>query len=238
ACNGGCGPVEMELRPLHPCAFVRDYPIAYHAAKSKRTPPMMSTSVPIDEQIALYKRGCAELFTEKDLRARLTAAQVANRPLRVKLGMDPTAPDIHLGHTVVLRKMRQFQDCGHKAVLIIGDFTARIGDPTGKTKARPQLDDAEIRTNAGTYFAQAGRVLDTRPEKLEIVHNSAFLAPLHLAEILKLMSHMTVAQMLHRENFKDRMKKEIDIVLTELMHPLMQAYDSVMIDADVELGGR
>ncbi len=198
---------------------------------------MATTQLSIDEQIALYKRGAAELFTEEDLRTRLTLAATQKRPLRVKLGMDPTAPDIHLGHTVVLRKMRQFQDCGHKAVLIIGDFTARIGDPTGKTKARPQLSAGQIKANATTYFEQAGHVLDTDPEKLEIVHNSEFLSRLDLADILKLMSHMTVAQMLQRENFKDRMKQDVEIVMTELMYPLMQAYDSVMIDADVELGG-
>lgn len=191
----------------------------------------------IDEQIALYQRGAAELFTEPDLRTRLTLAATQKRPLRVKLGMDPTAPDIHLGHTVVLRKMRQFQDCGHKAVLIIGDFTARIGDPTGKTKARPQLSPEQIKENAKTYFEQAGHVLDTSPDKLEIVYNSEFLSKLDLADILKLMSCMTVAQMLQRENFKERMKQDVEIVMTELMYPLMQAYDSVMIDADVELGG-
>ncbi|HPF37165.1 MAG TPA: tyrosine--tRNA ligase [Phycisphaerae bacterium] len=198
---------------------------------------MATTQLSIDEQIALFKRGAAELFTEADLRKRLVRAAEQKRPLRVKLGMDPTAPDIHLGHTVVLRKMRQFQDCGHKAVLIIGDFTARIGDPTGKTKARPQLSPEKIQENAQTYFEQAGHVLDTNPDKLEIVYNSSFLSKLDLADILRLMSHMTVAQMLQRENFKERMKQDVEIVMTELMYPLMQAYDSVMIDADVELGG-
>ncbi|MCB9854011.1 MAG: tyrosine--tRNA ligase [Phycisphaerales bacterium] len=198
---------------------------------------MATPQLSIDEQIALYKHGAAELFTEPDLRARLKLAATQKRPLRVKLGMDPTAPDIHLGHTVVLRKMRQFQDCGHKAVLIIGDFTARIGDPTGKTKARPQLSAEKIKENAKTYFEQAGHVLDTNPDKLEIVYNSEFLSKLDLADILKLMSCMTVAQMLQRENFKERMKQDVEIVMTELMYPLMQAYDSVMIDADVELGG-
>lgn len=198
---------------------------------------MPMTQPSIDQQIALYMRGVAELFTETDLRERLEIAAKEKRPLRVKLGMDPTAPDIHLGHTVVLRKMRQFQDCGHKAVLIIGDFTARIGDPTGKTKARPQLNEDKIKENATTYFEQAGHVLDTSPEKLEIVYNSSFLSKLDLADILRLMSHMTVAQMLQRENFKERMKQDVEIVMTELMYPLMQAYDSVMIDADIELGG-
>jgi tyrosyl-tRNA synthetase len=157
--------------------------------------------------------------------------------MRVKLGMDPTAPDIHLGHTVVLGKMRQFQDLGHKAVLIIGDYTARIGDPSGKTKTRPILDEATIKQNAETYFQQAGKVLDTRVEKLEIRCNSEWLAPMRLADVLKLMGHMTLQQMQQRENFKNRLADGTPIVLTELMYPLMQAYDSVMIEADVELGG-
>lgn len=192
---------------------------------------------PIEEQLSLLMRGCEAAYTEKELRKRLEKSREANRPLRIKLGMDPTAPDIHLGHSVVLRKMRQFQDCGHKAVLIIGDYTARIGDPTGKTKARPTLDEATIKQNAETYFQQAGHVLDTRPEKLEIRYNSEWLAKLTFADVLRLTSHMTVQQMLQRENFKLRIQDETPIIVTEMMYPLMQAYDSVMIDADVELGG-
>lgn len=190
-----------------------------------------------DEQVAALTRGCAEIFSTQELKKRIEKSIANQKPLRVKLGMDPTAPDIHLGHTVVLGKMRQFQDFGHKAVLIIGDYTARIGDPTGKTKARPVLDEATIKQNAETYFQQAGKVLDTDPARLEIRYNSEWLAPLRLADVLKLMSHMTVQQMLQRENFKNRIKEDVPIVLTELMYPLMQAYDSVMIDADVELGG-
>jgi len=192
---------------------------------------------PIDDQLKLLTRGCEAIYTEAELRKRLEASRASGKPLRVKLGMDPTAPDIHLGHTVVLRKMRQFQDCGHKAVLIIGDYTARIGDPSGKTKARPMLDEATIEKNAATYLAQAGHVLDTRPEKLEVRHNSEWLAKLSFADVLRLTSHMTVQQMLQRENFKLRMQEGTPIVMTELMYPLMQAYDSVVIDADVELGG-
>lgn len=191
----------------------------------------------IDEQISLLTRGCEAIFTEQDLRKRLEKSRTANKPLRIKLGMDPTAPDIHLGHTVVLRKMRQFQDCGHKAVLIIGDYTARIGDPTGKTKARPTLDEDTIKKNAETYFQQAGKVLDTDPAKLEIRYNSEWLASMNFADVLRLTSHMTLQQMQQRENFKLRLQEGVPIVLTELMYPLMQAYDSVMIDADVELGG-
>lgn len=198
---------------------------------------MPSVTPTIDEQLRLLVRGCEAIYTEKELRTRLEKSASTKKPLRVKLGMDPTAPDIHLGHTVVLRKMRQFQDCGHKAILIIGDYTARIGDPSGKTKTRPMLDEATIKKNAETYFQQAGHVLDTSPDKLEVRYNSEWLAPLNLADILRLMSHMTTQQMLQRENFAKRIEAEEPIVMTELMYPLMQAYDSVMIDADVELGG-
>lgn len=192
---------------------------------------------PIDQQLALLLRGCDAVYTDKELRARLDKSAAAGKPLRVKLGMDPTAPDIHLGHTVVLRKMRQFQDCGHKAVLIIGDYTARIGDPSGKTKTRPVLDEATIKKNAETYFQQAGHVLDTSKDKLEIRYNSEWLAQLNFADVLRLAGQMTVQQMLQRDSFAKRIAEQTPIVMSELMYPLMQAYDSVMIDADVELGG-
>ncbi len=195
------------------------------------------TAPSLDEQMRLLARGSEAIYTEKELRERLEKSRQSGKPLRVKLGMDPTAPDIHLGHTVVLRKMRQFQDCGHTAILIIGDYTARIGDPSGKKKARPMLDEATIQKNAETYFQQAGHVLDTSPEKLEIRYNSEWLAPLNLADNLRLMSHMTVQQMLQRESYSKRIEAEEPIIMTELLYPLMQAYDSVMIDADVELGG-
>ena len=191
----------------------------------------------VDEQIDLLKRGCEAIYSEADLRERLESCRREGRPLRVKLGLDPTAPDIHLGHTVVLQKMRQFQDCGHRAVLIIGDFTSRIGDPTGRTKTRPVLDDASIKANAKTYFEQAGHVLDTSEDKLEIRYNSEWLADLDLVDILRLTGHVTVAQMIQRESFKKRLNEGVDIAMTELLYPLMQGYDSVMIDADVELGG-
>lgn len=198
---------------------------------------MSNSFPPIDEQMALLTRGCEAIYTEKELRARIEASKKANRPMRVKLGLDPTAPDIHLGHTVVLRKMRQFQDCGHRAVLIIGDYTARIGDPSGKSKARPMLDEATIKQNAETYFRQAGKVLDTRPDRLEIRYNSEWLARMNLADLLRLTSHKTVQDLLERENFKLRRQKAQPIWMTEMLYPLMQGYDSVMIDADVELGG-
>lgn len=191
----------------------------------------------IDDQLSLLLRGAEAVYTPDELRKRLEAAARGNKPLRVKLGLDPTAPDIHLGHTVVLRKMRQFQDCGHKAVLILGDFTARIGDPSGKSKTRPVLDETAISANAETYFRQAGHVLDLRPERLEIRYNSEWLSKLDLAAILRLMGQMTVQQMLQRDSFANRLAAETPIVMTELMYPLMQAFDSVMIDADIELGG-
>ena len=192
---------------------------------------------PVEEQLAVLRRGCEGLYSEEELRKKLEISRREGRPLRVKLGLDPTAPDIHLGHTVVLRKMRQFQDMGHLAVLIIGGFTARIGDPTGRTKTRPILDEQAIRQNAQTYIDQAGHVLDTRSEKLEVRNNNEWLASLALADILRLTGTMTVAQMLQRESFKKRMTEEVDIAISEMLYPLMQGYDSVMIDADVELGG-
>jgi len=173
------------------------------------------------------------LYTLEELRAKLAKG----RPLRVKLGMDPTAPDIHLGHAVVLRKMRQFQDLGHKAVLIIGDYTARIGDPTGRDTTRPILDENTIAENAQTYLDQAGKILDLAPDKLEVRWNSQWLAKLSFADVLKLTGQVTVQQMLHRENFRLRMEKQTEIMLSEFMYPLMQGYDSVVVEADVELGG-
>jgi tyrosyl-tRNA synthetase len=178
-----------------------------------------------------------EVFTEQELAQRLMDAARTGQPLRVKLGLDPTSPDIHLGHTVVLRKMRQFQDLGHKAVLIIGDYTARIGDPTGQNTTRPMLSPEQIERNAKTYFEQAGKILDTRPEKLEVRHNSEWLADLRLADIIRLAGTMTVARMLERDTFAIRYKKGDPIGVHEFLYPLMQGYDSVMIRSDVELGG-
>jgi tyrosyl-tRNA synthetase len=155
----------------------------------------------------------------------------------VKLGLDPTAPDIHLGHTVVLRKMRQFQDLGHKAVLIIGDYTARVGDPSGQNTTRPILTDEQIQANARTYFEQAGKVLDTDPSRLEIRYNGEWLAKLSFADVIRLTAQMTVARMLERDTFELRYKAGVPIGVHEFLYPLMQGYDSVCIQADVELGG-
>ena len=188
-------------------------------------------------QLDLLRRGAVQIYTEEELLGKLARADHLKRPLRIKLGMDPTAPDIHLGHTVVMGKMRQFQDLGHKAVLIIGDYTARIGDPTGANHTRPVLSDDEIRANARTYFEQAGKVLDTRPEKLELRYNSEWLAKLTFADVLRLAARMTVARMLERDTFEKRHRAGDPIGVHEFLYPLMQAHDSVVVEADVELGG-
>jgi len=191
----------------------------------------------IIEQLKLLKRGTIEIFTEAELAEKLTSAAKDNRQLRIKLGLDPTSPDIHLGHTVVLRKMRQFQDLGHKAVLIIGDYTARIGDPTGQNATRPMLSAQQIEQNAKTYFDQAGKILDTSSEKLEVRQNSEWLQDLTLMELIQIAAKKTVTQMLQRDSFKLRLDKNIDVYLHEFIYPLMQGYDSVAIKSDVELGG-
>jgi tyrosyl-tRNA synthetase len=191
----------------------------------------------ISEQIQLLKRGTVEIFTEAELAQKLAEAEKTGRQLRIKLGLDPTSPDIHLGHTVVLRKMRQFQDLGHKAILIIGDYTARIGDPSGVSATRPMLSPQQIEQNAGTYFQQAGKILDTCADKLEIHYNSEWLSDLKLADIIKLACNMTVARMLERDTFELRYKKGDAVGVHEFLYPLMQGYDSVQILSDVELGG-
>ena len=191
----------------------------------------------IAEQVKCLKRGTVEVFREEELAARLTEAAQKGTQLRAKLGMDPTAPDIHLGHTVVLRKLRQFQDLGHKAVLIIGDYTARIGDPTGQNTTRPMLTPEDIKQNAQTYFDQAGKILDMSPEKVEVRYNSEWLADMKLADVIKLTASMTVARMLERDTFELRYKKGDPIGVHEFLYPLMQGHDSVAIKSDIELGG-
>ena len=187
-----------------------------------------------DEHLKLLEQGVETLVTRDELMKKLTQQ---GRVLRVKLGCDPTAPDLHLGHSVVLRKLRQFQDLGHKAVLIIGDYTALIGDPTGENKTRPMLSEAEIDKNAKTYFEQAGKILDTSPDKLKIHRNSEWLVKMSFADVIRLASKMTVARMLERDTFEKRHKSGEPISVHEFLYPLMQGYDSVMIKADVELGG-
>jgi tyrosyl-tRNA synthetase len=191
----------------------------------------------LKKQIELLKRGTVEIYSEAELNQKLTEADKTKRQLRIKLGLDPTSPDIHLGHTVVLRKMRQFQDLGHRAVLIIGDYTARIGDPSGQDTTRPMLSPKQIEQNAKTYFEQAGKILDTSEDKLEIRYNSEWLSELKLADLIKLTSNMTVARMLERDTFELRYKDGDAIGIHEFLYPLMQGYDSVMVNSDVELGG-
>lgn len=191
----------------------------------------------VAQQVDQLKRGTVEIFTEAELAVKLTDAAKESKQLRIKLGLDPTSPDIHLGHTVVLRKMRQFQDLGHKAVLIIGDYTAQIGDPTGQNTTRPILSPEQIQKNAKTYFEQAGKILDTSEEKLEIRYNSEWLAKLTLIELIQIAAKKTVAQMLQRDTFKKRLQADVDVYTHEFLYPLMQGYDSVMVKSDVELGG-
>lgn len=186
-----------------------------------------------DEQLQLLEQGTEKIYTRDELRQKLTTG----RPLRVKLGCDPTAPDLHLGHSVVLRKMRQFQDLGHKAIFIIGDYTTLIGDPTGQNKTRPMLGPEQIKRNADTYFQQAGKILDMAPDKLEIHFNSEWLAKMSFADVIRLASQMSVARMLERDTFEKRYKAGDPISVHEFLYPLMQGHDSVMIRADVELGG-
>ncbi len=191
----------------------------------------------LEESLRRLARGSERMVPEGELEEKLRASMQSGEPLRVKLGVDPSTSDLHLGHAVVLRKMRQFQDLGHKVVLIIGDFTATIGDPSGRSKTRPQLSLEETRRNGETYLAQAVAVLDDAPERLEIRHNSEWLAGLDFAELVRLASTITVARMLERDDFTNRYRDGTAISLHEFLYPLAQAYDSVAVRADVELGG-
>ena len=183
------------------------------------------------DQLAQLTRGAAQIISQAELAEKLRA----NRPLRVKLGVDPTSADIHLGHTVVLRKLRDFQEAGHQAVLIIGDFTALIGDPSGRSVTRPTLTREEVERNAKTYREQAFKILDQ--SKTEIVYNGSWLEKLSFEDVIRLNSNVTLQQLLQREDFRARMKSEQPIHAHEIQYPIMQAYDSVMVKADVELGG-
>ena len=197
----------------------------------------MPTTMSTNEQIEQLRRRCERMVPEGELRAKLDRSAKSGEPLRIKLGMDPTAPDVTLGHCVPLRVIRQFQDWGHKAVLIIGDYTARVGDPSGRNTTRPELSGEEIDRNAQTYVAQVGKVLLTDGEHLEVRYNGEWFRQMNLLDILQLTSKKTVAQMLAREDFHKRYTEQVDIRLHEFLYPLMQGHDSVMIDADVEMGG-
>ncbi len=189
----------------------------------------------VAEQLEIIKRGTVEIVPEEELIEKLKVSKAKNRPLRIKLGCDPTRPDLHLGHSVILRKMRQFQDLGHHAILIIGDFTALIGDPTGQNKTRPSLTVDEINENAMTYLDQASKILDK--EKTEIVYNSEWLDKMKFQDVIKLSSKMTVARMLERDDFSKRYNAQEPISLHEFLYPLAQGQDSVFLKSDVELGG-
>ncbi|MDA3846373.1 MAG: tyrosine--tRNA ligase [Vallitaleaceae bacterium] len=189
----------------------------------------------INEQMKLIKKGVLELHSEAELKSKLEKSNTTGRPLIIKLGLDPTAPDLHLGHTVVLRKIRQFQSLGHKAFIIIGDFTGRIGDPSGKSKGRVQLSEKEVLENAETYKKQLLKVLD--PDKTVIFFNSEWLSALKIEDLMLLMSKQTVARILERESFKKRMQANQPIGLHELLYPLLQGIDSLELEADVEIGG-
>ena len=201
------------------------------------TPGALSTSgrLDVDAQLRVIRRGTAEIIVEAELRQKLARSRETGAPLIVKLGLDPTAPDLHLGHTVVLRKMRDFQDLGHQIVVIIGDFTGMIGDPTGRSETRKPLTWDEIRANAETYRAQLGKVLDMARVRVEF--NSSWLSRLTFEDLIRLTASLTVAQMLQREDFANRHASGRAISLHEFLYPIAQAYDSVALQADVELGG-
>lgn len=189
----------------------------------------------VEEQLEHLRKGASEIIREEELREKLVRSEQTGKPLRVKLGVDPTAPDIHLGHTVVIRKLRAFQELGHTVIFLIGDFTGLIGDPSGNSATRPQLSREEINANAETYKNQVSKLLD--PDKTELRFNSEWMDKLGSDGFIRLASHVTVKQILERDDFAKRMAEEKPIALHELLYPLTQAYDSVALQADVELGG-
>src|SRR5581483_5488498 len=195
----------------------------------------MSSFASVDDQLAYIKKGTAEIIREEELRAKLERSRTSGKALRVKLGMDPTAPDLHLGHTVILRKLKHFQDLGHPAIFLIGDFTGMIGDPTGRSAMRPPLSAEDVTRNAKTYMAQVYKILS--PEKTEVRFNTEWFDKVKSADWIRLAAKFTVSQMLEREDFHQRFKDEKPIALHELLYPLAQGYDSVALKADVELGG-
>jgi len=187
------------------------------------------------EQLEIIKRGTSEIISEEELLAKLKRSAEGNKPLRIKAGFDPTAPDLHLGHCVLLKKLREFQNLGHTVLFLIGDFTAMIGDPSGRSETRPPLTEAEVKQNAETYERQVFKILDR--DKTEVVFNSAWLASMTAAELLQLSTLENVARMLERDDFDKRYKSGVSISINEFLYPLIQAYDSAQIKADVELGG-
>src|SRR3982074_119835 len=195
----------------------------------------MHNFAPVDEQLTYLKKGAAEIIRESELRAKLEKSRSTGKPLRVKLGMDPTAPDLHLGHTVVLRKLKHFQDLGHTAIFLIGDFTGMIGDPTGRSATRPPLTREQIEENAETYKTQVFKILD--PQKTVVDFNRRWMGPFTPDDFVRLTAKYTVSKLLEREDFHKRFQDEKPISVHELLYPLVQGYDSVALEADVELGG-
>jgi tyrosyl-tRNA synthetase len=195
----------------------------------------MSNFLPVDEQLAYLKKGAAEIVKESELRSKLERSRASGKPLRVKAGFDPTAPDLHLGHTVLLRKLKHFQDLGHTVIFLIGDFTGMIGDPTGRSVTRPPLTRDQIAENAETYKAQVFKILS--PEKTVVDFNSRWFSKFSAEDFIRLTAKYTVSQMLEREDFHKRFRDEKPIAMHELLYPLAQGYDSVALEADVELGG-
>jgi len=191
--------------------------------------------IPVEEQIQYLKTGLAELIREEDLRERLVLCAKEGRPLRVKAGFDPTAPDLHLGHTVLLRAMKRFQDMGHQVIFLAGDMTSMIGDPTGRNITRPPVTREEINANAATYLAQVTKILDE--SKTELRYNSEWLEPMRFEDMVRLCSKYTIARLLERDDFSKRYKDNTPILMHELLYPLAQGYDSVMLRCDVEMGG-
>jgi tyrosyl-tRNA synthetase len=189
---------------------------------------------PVDEQLSYLKKGTAEIIREEELREKLEQSARTGKPLRVKLGVDPTAPDIHLGHTVVLRKLKHFQDLGHTAIFLIGDFTAMVGDPTGQSETRPPLSREQVQLNVKTYLDQVHKILD--PSRTEVRSNSDWLGKMTGEEMIRLCAHYRLARMLEREDFRSRMTSNQPFSIHELLYPLLVAYDSVVLEADVELG--
>lgn len=189
----------------------------------------------VKRQLTIYSQGVQEIIPTEELEAKIAKSVYENRPLKIKLGLDPSAPDVHLGHTVVLNKMRQFQENGHVIQLIIGDFTGKIGDPTGKSVARKQLTDEEVKHNAKTYFEQFAKVIDM--DKVELHYNSKWLSQLNFEDVIQLAGKITVARLLERDDFEERIAFNKPISLHEFFYPLMQGYDSVMLECDIELGG-
>ena len=189
----------------------------------------------VQQALAITKRGCSELLVQSEWEAKLARSAATGKPLRIKLGLDPTAPDIHLGHTVVLNKLRQLQDLGHTVIFLIGDFTSRIGDPSGRNTTRPPLTIEQIKANAQTYYAQASLVLD--PERTEIRYNSEWSELLGADGMIRLAAKYTLARLLERDDFTQRFKAGVPIAMHELLYPLMQGYDSVALHSDLELGG-